>query len=185
MSKLTTKTALATAVCGLLISAAPAQASHDDAVWAYAKVVDVDPIYREVRVREPRQVCEEVPVVERTHYRGGPDPGAMLVGAVIGGVIGHQFGSGRGNDAATAAGAFIGANHAAAHSYRNGRVVEREVLETRCETVRSARYESRLEGYDVTYRYQGRLYQTRTDYDPGKRIKVRVDVTPARWDDLD
>jgi uncharacterized protein YcfJ len=186
MNKLTIKTALTTAVCGLLISAAPARASHDDdAVWAYAKVVDVDPIYREVRVRAPRQVCEEVPVVERTHYRGGPDPGRVLVGAVIGGVIGHQFGSGRGNDVATAAGAFIGANEAAQNSYRSGRVVEREVLETRCETVREARYESRVEGYDVTYRYQGRLYHTRTNYDPGRRIRVRVDVTPARWDDLD
>jgi len=186
MKKLTIKTALATAACGLLISATPAQADHDrDAVWAYAKVVDVDPIYREVRVREPRQVCEEVPVVERTHYRGGTDPGRVLVGAVIGGVIGHQFGSGRGNDVATAAGALIGANEAAQSGYRRERVVEREVLETRCETVRHARYESRLEGYDVTYRYQGRLYHTRTNYDPGKRIRVRVDVTPARWDDLD
>ena len=178
-------TALATAVCGLLIGAAPAYADHDDGAWTYAKVVRAEPIYRDVRVREPRRVCEEVPVVERTRYRGGPDGGSVLVGAIIGGVIGHQFGSGRGNDAATAAGALIGANHAASNSYRSGRVVEREVIETRCETVRDARYESRLEGYDVTYKYQGRLYQTRTNYDPGKRIRVRVDVTPARWDDLD
>ncbi|MGH8482652.1 MAG: glycine zipper 2TM domain-containing protein [Nevskiaceae bacterium] len=181
MDKLTRGTALATAVCGLLISAAPSYANHDDEVWAYARVVRAEPIYREVRVRAPRQVCEEVPVVERTHYRGGPDAGSVLVGAVIGGVIGHQFGSGRGNDAATAAGAIIGANHAASHSYRTGRVVEREVIETRCETVSAARYESRLEGYDVTYRYQGRLYHTRTDSDPGKRIRVRVSVTPASW----
>ena len=112
MKKLTIKTALATAACGLLISATPAQADHDrdrEAVWAYAKVVDVDPIYREVRVREPRQVCEEVPVVERTHYRGGTDPGRVLVGAVIGGVIGHQFGSGGGNTAAAIVGAVGGA----------------------------------------------------------------------------
>jgi len=117
---------------------------------------------------------------------GGRSTGAgAVVGGIVGGVLGHQIGSGRGNDAATAAGALIGANHAAANSYRSGRVVEREVIETRCETVRDARYESRLEGYDVTYRYQGRLYQTRTNYDPGKRIRVRVEVTPARWDDLD
>jgi len=185
MNKLTKGTALATAVCGLLISAPAVYANHDDQVWAYAKVVRAEPIYREVRVREARQVCEEVPVVERTTYRGGPDPGAVLVGAVIGGVIGHQFGSGRGNDAATAAGAFIGANHAAENTYRNRRVVEREVYETRCETVRPVRYEERIEGYDVTYRYQGHLYHTRTSHHPGKRIKVRVRVTPAYWDDLD
>ena len=182
MNKLTTRTALATAVCGLLISAAPASANHDDGVWAYAHVVRAEPIYREVRVRETREVCEEVPVVERTRYRGGPDPGAVLFGAVIGGVIGHQFGSGRGNDAATAAGAIIGANHAAANSYRNGRVVEREVIEERCETVSPARYEERLDGYNVTYRYQGRLYHTRTASDPGRRIRVRVEVTPYAED---
>jgi uncharacterized protein YcfJ len=185
MNKLTIRTALATAVCGLLISAPSAYAYHDDdAVWAYAKVVSSQPIYREVRVRGPREVCEEVPVVERTTYRGGPDPGAVLVGAVIGGVIGHQFGGGHGRDAATAAGAFIGANHAASQTYRDGRVVEREVYETRCERVHEARYEERIEGYDVTYRYQGHLYHTRTHYPPGRRIRVRVDVTPD-WDDLD
>jgi len=181
---LTKGTALATAVCGLLISAAPAYADHDDYGWAYAKVVRAEPIYREVRVREAREVCEEVPVVERTTYRGGADPGAVLVGAVIGGVIGHQFGGGSGKDAATAAGAFIGASHAAENSYRGRRVVEREVYETRCETVRPVRYEEVVTGYDVTYRYQGRLYHTRTHDHPGKRIQVRVDVRPYR-DDLD
>ena len=181
MNKLTKGTALAT-LCGLLISAPAAYANHDDPVWAYAKVVRAEPIYRDVRVRESRQVCEEVPVVERTTYRGGPDPGAVLVGAVIGGVIGHQFGGGSGKDAATAAGAFIGANHAAQNTYQGRRVVEREVYETRCETVRPVRYEERIEGYDVTYRYQGRLYHTRSHYPPGKRIRVRVDVSPE-WDD--
>lgn len=184
MSKLTIRTALATAVCGLLISAQPAFANHDDGDWVYAKVVSAQPVYREVRVREAREVCEEVPVVERTTYRGGADPGAVLVGAVIGGVIGHQFGGGSGKDAATAAGAFIGANHAANQTYRGGRVVEREVYETRCETVRPVRYEEVVTGYDVTYRYHGRLYQTHTRHHPGKRIRVRVDVSPY-WDDRD
>ena len=31
-------------------------------------------------------------------------------------------------------------------------------------------------GYDVTYRYGGREYTTRTDHHPGDRIRVRVDV---------
>jgi uncharacterized protein YcfJ len=97
-------------------------------------------------------------------------------------VIGHQFGGGSGKDAATAAGAFIGANHAAANTYQGRRVVEREVYETRCETVRPVRYEGRLEGYDVTYRYHGHLYHTRTRAHPGQRIKVRVSVAPAYED---
>ena len=36
-----------------------------------------------------------------------------------------------------------------------------------------------LEGYLVTYRYAGRQYTTRTHQHPGKRIRVRVEVTPA------
>lgn len=193
MGKLTKRsftrgTAVATALCGLLLSAPAAWAGHDhgrnrDRGWDYARVVRADPVYREVRVREPREVCREEPVTERTVHGGRPDPGAVLFGAVIGGVIGHQFGGGHGQDAATAAGAVIGANHAANHSYRNGRVVERTVYETRCETVRHARYEQRLDGYDVTYKYRGRLYHTFSEEHPGSRIRVRVDV--AAYDGLD
>ena len=32
--------------------------------------------------------------------------------------------------------------------------------------------------YDVTYEYGGRTYVARTAYDPGDRIRVRVDVHP-------
>src|SRR5687767_14709436 len=115
MNKLTKGTALATAVCGLLISAPAAYARHDSG-WDYARVVRAEPIYREVRVSEPREVCREEPVTERTVYRGHPNPGSVLIGAMIGGVIGHQFGGGHGRDAATAAGAVIGAHHGASHS---------------------------------------------------------------------
>ena len=184
MKKLTRSAALATAL-GLLISA-PGAFAHSDRghrhdhrhhEWVHAKVVDVDPIYRDVRVREAREVCREEPVTERVVHRGRADPAAVLVGAVIGGVIGHQFGGGRGQDVATAAGAVIGANHAASRTYRDGHVTERTTYETRCETIRPVRYERELTGYDVTYKYAGRLYHTRTSEHPGSRIRVRVDVS--------
>ena len=184
---LTKGTALATALCGLLLSA-PAAFAHgngnsryardDNRMWTYAKVVRAEPIYREVRVSEPREVCREEPVTERVVQRGRADPGAVLLGAMVGGVIGHQFGGGHGKDVATAAGAVIGANHAANATYREGRVTERTVYETQCETVRDVRYIREVDGYDVTYKYQGRLYQTRSASDPGSRIRVRVDVAP-------
>ncbi|HUR40105.1 MAG TPA: glycine zipper 2TM domain-containing protein [Verrucomicrobiae bacterium] len=182
---LTKSTALAAAL-GMLIGAPAALASprhkHHDRYdhWDYARVVDVDPIYRDVRVREPREVCTEEPVTERVVHRGHAHPGAMLFGAVVGGVIGHQFGGGRGQDVATAAGAVIGASHAANRTDRGDRVTERTVYETRCERVHETRYVSRIEGYDVTYRYNGRLFYTRTDEHPGSRIRVRVDAEPRR-----
>ena len=40
-------------------------------------------------------------------------------------------------------------------------------------------WEERVDGYDVTYEYAGREYVTRMPYDPGERIRIRVDVTPT------
>ena len=36
----------------------------------------------------------------------------------------------------------------------------------------------RVDAYRVTYEYAGRRYQTITDYPPGERLRVRVDVRP-------
>jgi uncharacterized protein YcfJ len=33
-----------------------------------------------------------------------------------------------------------------------------------------------VSAYDVTYEYAGQQYTTRTNYHPGDRIRVRVDV---------
>jgi uncharacterized protein YcfJ len=186
MNRLTT--GIATALCGLSISV-PAFADRDD--WRdhdhgyeYAQVVRSEPIYREVRIREPREECRQEPVTERTHYAGGGDPGAMLFGAIVGGVIGHQFGGGHGRDVATAAGAVIGANQAASATYQNGRTVERTTYEEQCRDTSRVRYEQEVVGYDVTYRYHGRMYHTRRAHDPGSRIRVWVDVRPDQ-EDLD
>ena len=64
---------------------------------------------------------------------------------------------------------------------KGGRVVsyrDREV----CNTHYRTEYEQRLVGYDVSYAYQGRIYQTRTNHHPGDRIAVAVDVRPTYRD---
>jgi uncharacterized protein YcfJ len=38
--------------------------------------------------------------------------------------------------------------------------------------------DGQVAGYDVTYEYAGRSFRTRTNYHPGDRIRVRVDVRP-------
>ena len=106
--------------------------------------------------------------------------GKTLFGAIVGGVIGHQFGSGRGNDAATVAGSLIGA--AVANSGDRGpyyRTTEYSRPVTRCETNYQSHQEERIDGYDVVYRYHGQKYQTRMPYDPGRKLKIRVDVRPV------
>ena len=41
--------------------------------------------------------------------------------------------------------------------------------------------ESKLTGYDVTYKYHGNIYTTSMPHDPGKRIKVAVSVQPVDY----
>lgn len=157
--------------------------------YAYARVVDVDPIVHRIRVSEPRRECwtetryEEVSYRERT----GPAPrsaGSMILGGIIGAAIGNQIGSGDGRRAATVAGAVIGSavGHDAAdrRAGRNDRVVteSRPYEAERCEVRYDERFEERVEGYRVTYVYNGITQTTQLPYDPGDRIRVRVDVHP-------
>ena len=166
----------------------PAFASHrhddedvrnDDGV-VYAQVVSSRPNYHEVRVSEPRQECRNERVVYRDNYRGDPNIAGAILGGIIGGVAGHQIGGGHGRDVATGLGAVIGAGVGANADREYGGRSERVGYEQRCETYENTRYENRLDGYDVTYRYNGRLYTTNLPYDPGRSIAVRVDVQPVR-----
>ena len=51
--------------------------------------------------------------------------------------------------------------------------------EQRCKTYYDVETEERLTGYEVSYRFSGREYQTITDQHPGKKLRVRVGVEPA------
>lgn len=165
----------------------PAFAGHrhddDDARYeggvAYAQVVSARPNYHEVRISEPRQECRNERVVYRDNTRE-PNVAGAILGGIIGGVAGHQIGGGHGRDVATGVGAVLGAGIGANAGRGYGGRSERVNYEQRCETYESYRYENRLDGYDVTYRYNGRLYSTNLPYDPGRTLAVRVDVQPVR-----
>jgi hypothetical protein len=183
---------------------APLAAADDDYAYAprthyvTARVEQVEPIYRMVRISEPRRECwderyvESVPTHrnygnryghgnhygnryrydDRRYYddRGSTAGGNALIGAIIGGVIGHQFGDGNGRDAATVAGALIGAS--AAH----GRAVDRSgprtyVDQHRTRTRCSDRYDERQEQRLTGYRV--------TYYHDGQRYVTRMDRDPG------
>ena len=167
--------AAALAVAG---SAAAQRGYYED--YDYARVLDVEPIVdvdsRPVR----RDECWEEPVTYRE--RGSSrDRAPAIVGGIVGGVLGNQVGSGSGRDAATAAGALLG-YHAVRDSQRRNYGYEREyrTVEERCATRTEYVREERVTGYDVTYRYRGRTYNTVTDYDPGDRIRIAVNHHPVR-----
>lgn len=153
--------------------------------YEYAEVVSATPIYRSVRIEEPRRECwdEQVVYDEGPRHRN-PGAGGAILGAILGGVAGHQFGSGRGNAAATAAGAVIGAGIGQRVANQHQRVeprTQRVGYEEVCETRVDYRTEQRIEAYDVAYRYGGRVYNTTMPYDPGNRIPVDVNVRPVRY----
>lgn len=151
-------------------------------VYDYAKVISSRPIVRYVTVTTPVKECWQDTEYFTVDHRPPGAAGSTLFGAILGGVVGHQFGSGRGNDAATVAGSLIGAaiandavrrRHGDAYETTHSRPV------TRCETQYRESREERIDGYEVVYRYNGQKYATRMPHDPGRRIRIRVDIRPV------
>lgn len=113
------------------------------------------------RVLAAQPVVEQVPVQDCNGYGGRTSGAGSAVGAVTGGLIGSQLGKGSGHIAGAILGALGGAmlgNAAeASQPYYGG-----------CAT----RTTQRVTGYDVTYEYAGRQYQTRTAHAPGAWLQV-------------
>lgn len=198
-----------------LITFSSAQAAGDRRVPTerfieYAEVLDVQPVYREIRTTEPRPRCwteQERHIVgyERIKHAGGRHPnrhqnrqstGNTIVGGLIGGVIGNQLGRGhssRSRTGATVAGAIIGSAIGNDTNQRNARNIRHQsnhqvrstpIYETRnvqrCKRAVEARTQSQLQHYNVTYRYRGRTFVTQLPRDPGRQLELQVSVSPAR-----
>jgi len=143
----------------------------------YATVVDVEPIVKYVRVSTPREACwdEQVPVREVGYTSATP----TIVGGILGGVIGRRVVRSH-RDWGTAAGALLGGS-IGRDIYNQRRQDSGYYMTTRthCTQLTDYHEEERIEGYRVTYRYKGETFTTRTDHDPGERIRIRVAVSPA------
>jgi uncharacterized protein YcfJ len=161
----------------------PHDSRYDEAQYDYAKVVDVEPLIRRVRVTTPQRECWDETRYEERGYRTGPNvAGGTLLGAVIGAAIGNQIGHGDGRRAATAGGAIVGAaigrQQAERRSVYHAGPAQPYTVQ-RCQTNYREEWEERVDGYRVTYLYHGRRQVTELPYRPGDRIRVRVDVSPA------
>lgn len=136
-----------------------------------ARVLDVVP--RTQQVNEPREACH-------TEYRRvenrerGSNAAGTLIGGVAGAILGHQVGRGGGRDAATAVGAITGAIVGNQIGARDREVSERP--ERVCYL--QDNWISRPDGYDVRYEYQGNEYSAVLPYDPGRRLRLHVSLTP-------
>ena len=145
----------------------------------FGRVVRVQP--RIEQVREPRQECRtEYVQAPAQQYQQPRSAGGAIVGGLAGALLGNQIGGGTGRTAATAVGAIAGAVMGDRVD-NDGRAVNQpqqlqEQAVRQCRTVES--YESRTNGYEVTYDYRGRNYTTVMARDPGQRIRLRVSVEP-------
>lgn len=114
---------------------------------------------------------------------------ATVIGGVVGAVIGSQVGGGSARYATSAIGTMVGGvagRQIYEQTQRNRNRTGTGTVRV-CEPVPSnGRYASNgyasndrsVNAYNVTYEYAGRQYTTRTNYHPGDRIRVRVDVRP-------
>lgn len=118
------------------------------------------------------------PQPRNTGTEGGRTMAGVL-GTVIGAVVGSQVGGGSARYATAAVGSAVG-GIAGRQVYDNAHRDDGYGNVTVCDPVDAGRAYpvSTRSVYDVTYEYAGRTYMTRTAYDPGERIRVRVDVRP-------
>lgn len=117
---------------------------------------------------------------------GGSQTGrtvATVVGGVVGAVLGSQVGGGSARYATSAIGSMVG-GQVGGQIYDQTQRQRRQGQVTVCDPVpvnggySNARYGNGADAYDVTYEYNGRRYTSRMNYDPGQRVRIRVDVSP-------
>lgn len=157
--------------------------SYGEPIFDYAEVLQVDPIISAVQRPVYREECWDEPVTYREpprHVRHQGPRAPSVMGGIVGGLIGNQFGHNSGRDAATAAGALLGYSMVRDAQdyggyYEGGREYTR--YERRCRPRTQHYRDEQVTGYNVTYRYQGHIYHTVTEYPPGQTIQVRVDVS--------
>lgn len=123
---------------------------------------------------------------DRGYGTSGGRTMATVIGGIVGAAIGSQVGGGSARYATSAIGTMVG-GIAGQKVYENS-VRQRQARQgvvTVCDPVPDDRYYdsygtsgSGVHAYDVTYEYAGRQYTTRTNYHPGDRIRVLVDVRP-------
>ena len=116
---------------------------------------------------------------------------ATIVGGLVGAAVGSQVGGGSARYATSAIGSTVGAmaGQRVYEANARRRAEQNTGYVTVCDPVpanggvygNNAYYPAsngQAMAYDVTYEYAGRQYTTRTSYNPGSTIRVRVNVNP-------
>jgi len=164
-------TTLTLALIGMAVLSTPGMASG---FQDRAEVINSTPVYESVN--EPRRECWDEKVGYETSRRR--EYGGAIVGGLVGGLLGNQIGKGSGRSWGTAVGAATGAIVGDNIDNDGHRAVAGAPrYEQRCRQIDN--WSRHLTGYDVTYRYQGQTYTAFLPYDPGRTVRVNVNVSLA------
>lgn len=146
-----------------------------------ARVTRVTPRIEQVSMPQEECHMEVERMAPPPQTAQGQNIGGAIIGGIAGGLLGSQVGGGNGRNAATAIGAVGGAlvgQNVAGNMNANQMPpgpIDRQVR--RCSVVN--RIVERNAGYDITYVYNGRTYNTVMATDPGTSLRVNVSVSPA------
>jgi uncharacterized protein YcfJ len=139
----------------------------------YGRVLSVSPQVEQFN--QPRQECRDE-YVQTQRQPQQRSVGGGIIGGIAGGLLGNQVGGGNGRTAATAAGAIAGALTGDRLDNDRGQAQPQTEVRRQCRNVDN--WESRTNGYSVTYEYHGRNFTSVLPYDPGQRVRLHVAVTP-------
>lgn len=165
----------------LILAISPlAQAHHEHKYYASdkhhsstykAKVVNSVPIYKYVTARQPQTYCE--PALVYKGHRSSHDRGATIVGGIVGGLIGHAASDNKHKGLGTIVGAVVGSSVAHKVVSANTKDSDRYKVQRNCKpTYKKTKKVRVLDGYNVTYRSKGKLYQTFMQDEPAKYIRI-------------
>jgi uncharacterized protein YcfJ len=168
----------------MAITMAPAglmAAEHRETIRAH--VISSEPVYKNVRVIEDVEVCDEVR--RQVAKRGEASSGAGetvtgIFGAIIGGVAGHQIGGGMGKNIATGAGAVLGM--LGGQKLAQANASDKNVFEVsqECHMVQQPSTSRVLDGYNVKASLPngdtvfGKIKELRSDIDVEATTTYRI-----------
>ncbi|MFZ6693752.1 glycine zipper 2TM domain-containing protein [Undibacterium sp. SXout20W] len=164
------KLSISTALIAMTLSASAVHAADFE---DYARIINVAPQVEQINI--PRQECQTV--YENVQQPQERSNAGGIIGGIAGGLLGSQVGNGNGRIAAAAAGAITGAivgDRVDNNSNPQPDYTTRPVRQ--CRNVDN--WQTRTNGYAVTYEYNGRTYTSIMPYDPGSRLRLRVSITP-------
>jgi uncharacterized protein YcfJ len=139
----------------------------------HVPVLSYTPVHSTVVRREPVDDCQ----VHRQWQPAPVSPTGAILGGIVGAAIGNSLGHHPSNQRVGAlAGGMLGASvgHDMASSGSSGQYREQTVCGTSWREVTS----QDIVGYDVRYRWEGQVWETRVPEPPGSTLRLRVNAQP-------